>query len=96
MKMISKIKKIKRPDYRKCIATNQVKPRSELIRIVKTKKPEFFVNSEVKGRGAYISKDANLVPILFKKKLLNRTFKCDVPLAIYEQLKKIMEDENER
>lgn len=77
---------------RKCIATGIVKPKIDLIRIVKLRNNQVLVNSNQGGRGAYISKDKSLINILLKKKLLNRAFKFDVPKSVYEELSKLMED----
>lgn len=90
------MKKSKKSNHRKCIASQKVKPKNELIRIVKTKDNIFLVNSESNGRGAYISKDKTLIPILLKKKLLNRAFKCQVPQEVYQKLCEVMEELDER
>lgn len=76
---------------RKCIATNVVMPKEDLIRIVKTKNNQFFVDSEEKGRGAYISRSSANISELQKKRLLNKSFKGNVPNEVYEKLIKILE-----
>lgn len=75
---------------RKCIATYLVKPKEELIRIVRTKDGSYEVNSNAKGRGAYISKDASLIDELAKKRLLHRSFKTNVPAEVYDKLIEIL------
>ncbi|MCK5945843.1 MAG: YlxR family protein [Mycoplasmataceae bacterium] len=72
---------------RKCIVSKESKPREELIRICKTKDNKFHVNSEEKGRGAYVSKDAS-IEVVLRNKLLHRTFKRDVPKEVYNELSK--------
>lgn len=79
-------------NQRKCIVTNAVKDKNELIRIVKTKDNTFLISDIAKGRGAYISKDKNLIDDLMKKRLLNRSFKTSVPLEVYNEVKKKLEE----
>lgn len=79
---------------RKCIVTNQIKPKEQLIRIVKTKQGTYEVNSDAKGRGAYVSKDASLINELAKKRLLNRSFKTSVPQEVYDKLIEILQGGN--
>lgn len=83
---------MKKLNNRKCIITNSKFPKSELIRIVKTKNGEFIVNSNEQGRGAYVKNDISLLPELKRKKLLNRSFKMDVPNKTYEELEKILKE----
>ena len=64
-----------------------------MIRVVRTKDGNYLVNSNAQGRGAYIKNDSALIEQLNKKKLLNRTFKTNVPAEVYELLTKEMESE---
>ena len=75
---------------RKCIVTFEILEIDKLIRIVQLPNKEFKVNSNAQGRGAYVKKDITLFDKLKKQKLLNRSFKTNVPNAIYEELKKEM------
>lgn len=78
------------PISRKCIVTNKVKPLDQLIRIVKTKDNRFLISNDAKGRGAYVSKILPAKELLIKKRLLNRSFKTDVPKEIYEKLEQMI------
>ena len=80
---------------RKCIATGKKFPKDQLIRIVKTKE-KFIVDSNEKGRGAYVSKNVDLYDQILRNKLLNRAFRTNVPNEIYIELKKVMEENNGR
>lgn len=74
--------------HRMCLVTHQIKPVSELIRIVRlpNKKVQIDIDSSLQGRGAYISKDKNLVLIAKKKNLIARSLKCNIPNEIYDEL----------
>ena len=84
---------MKKQISRKCIATGKIKNTDELIRIVMTKNQEFFVNSNVKGRGAYVSNDIKLFENIKIQKLLNRSFRTNVPMQTYDELEKQMKGE---
>ena len=84
-------------DYkRKCIATCKLYSVKELIRIVKTKDNEFFVDSSKEGRGAYIWTGINDINIIRKQRLLNRSFKGEVPFKVYEEVEEKLKEKHER
>lgn len=60
-----------------------------LVRVVKNKNGEIFVDRSFKaqGRGAYVCKNEECLKKLEKTKALNRAFKCDVPAYIYSEIK---------
>lgn len=74
---------------RKCIVTNKIKDTKDLIRIVKTKSGQYFVNSDAKGRGAYISNDPSIIEDLKRKRFLNRSFKTQVPEQVYIDIEEL-------
>ncbi|WP_414043316.1 RNase P modulator RnpM [Macrococcus sp. EM39E] len=71
--------KQKKIPMRKCILSNEMKPKKEMIRVVKTKENDVFVDSTGKqnGRGAYVSMDLEIVESARKKKKLEQFFECD-------------------
>ena len=79
---------IKKIPMRTCIACKECKPKKELIRIVKTDAGfKFDKTGKLNGRGAYICNDSKCRELLFKNKLLNKTFKCNVSSDEYNSLK---------
>lgn len=78
---------------RKCIVTQEMKPKKELIRIVRNKEGEVFVDPTGKknGRGAYISKNLETVESAKKTGILKRHLNAEVPDTIYEQLLLVIE-----
>lgn len=78
----------KKEVLRKCLASNEVKNRNDLFRIVRNKEGEVKVDFtfKVNGRGAYLSKDKDLILLAKKKKLLNRALECEVSDEIYDFL----------
>ncbi len=79
----------KRVPMRTCIACRAEKPKKELVRIVKNKNGEFFVDRTGKsnGRGAYLCDDKSCAEKIINKRLLNRAFGCVVPDEAYNSVK---------
>lgn len=75
---------------RKCIATNEQLSKKELIRVVRNKEGQVFVDptGKMNGRGAYLKKSHEAIEIAKKKKLLARSLQIDIPEEIYEELEK--------
>ncbi|MGX7111326.1 RNase P modulator RnpM [Gemella cuniculi] len=61
---------------RRCILTNEMFPKKDLLRIVKNKEGEIFVDSTGKksGRGAYVVSDLEVVQNAQEKKQLEKFF----------------------
>ena len=53
----------KKIPLRKCVVTGDMKPKKEMVRIVKTKENEIFIDDTGKknGRGAYVSMDEAVI-----------------------------------
>ena len=74
----------------KCVATGEQLPKKELIRVVRSKEGEVFVDhtGRMNGRGAYIKKSKEALTLAKKKNVLGRSLKVDIPEAIYMELEK--------
>ena len=73
---------------RMCIVCRAQSDKKTLLRVVKNKDGEIFVDKTGKanGRGAYVCKDRNCYQKLCKQKALNRAFKCEVPQEGYQKI----------
>ncbi|SEK80488.1 hypothetical protein SAMN04488700_1942 [Carnobacterium iners] len=73
---------------RKCIASNKMKPKKEMIRIVKNKEGEISIDpsGKVAGRGAYISIDPLIVKVAWDKRILDCTFETALADPFYQEL----------
>lgn len=73
---------------RKCVACQQMIPKRELIRVVKT--PEGDIQIDLKGkksgRGAYLCGKVSCFKLAKKSKALDRALKSPVSSNIYDQL----------
>ena len=78
---------------RKCVATFEQLTKKELLRIVKNKEGQVFIDLTGKqnGRGAYLKKSKEAVEVAKKKGSLNKALECEIPESIYEELLQIVE-----
>lgn len=78
----------KKIPLRKCVATGEMHPKKEMIRVVRSKEGEVFVDLTGKksGRGAYVSKSEDAIELARKKKVLDKQLEVKVPGEIYEEL----------
>ncbi|MBP5158875.1 MAG: YlxR family protein [Lachnospiraceae bacterium] len=74
---------------RKCTGCGEMRPKKEMLRIVRTTEGEFETDLTGKknGRGAYICRDRACLELAAKNKGLERSFKMTIPKEIYEKLK---------
>ncbi|WP_209122348.1 RNase P modulator RnpM [Alkalihalobacillus sp. BA299] len=73
---------------RKCVVTNEMKPKKELIRVVRSPEGEVSIDKTGKknGRGAYISNGKEFFEQAKKKDILSRHLNVKVSEEIYDQL----------
>lgn len=79
---------------RKCIVTSKILPVDRLIKFVLSKDGIIKLEKDKKllGRGAYCIKDEQIINILFERKLLNKSFKTNINMQTYNELKKEVDE----
>ena len=81
---------------RQCVGCREMKPKKELIRVVKS--PEGAISLDFRGkapgRGAYLCPDAACLKRAIKAKALERAFDLAIPQEIYDSLLQKMEEGN--
>ncbi len=72
-----------------------MKPKKELIRVVRNDSGEIFIDKTGKknGRGAYICPAVICLERAMKTRSLERSFGCAIPAEIYGQLKTELEQD---
>ncbi len=82
----------KKIPMRTCVITREKLPKKELIRIVKNKDGEVFVDETGKknGKGVYLKKDKEVFLKASKSKILNKVLDIEVPESVYEDLNKLL------
>lgn len=80
---------LKQLPKRTCIGCNEVKLKKELIRVVKNKENQIFMDKTGKanGRGAYLCNNIECLEKAIKSKRLERTFEMQIDEKIYEDLR---------
>ena len=73
---------------RMCVGCREMKPKKELLRVVRTPEGEVLIDPTGKksGRGAYICASSACLAKARKQKQLERAFECAVDAAAYEAL----------
>ncbi|MBE6727202.1 MAG: YlxR family protein [Ruminococcaceae bacterium] len=84
----------KKIPMRMCTACREMKPKAQLIRIVKTPEGEIKpdVTGKLNGRGAYICKDKQCFERAKKSNALAKAFSMQVLPEVYERLSKELEN----
>lgn len=87
----------KRIPMRQCLGCREMKPKRELIRVVKAPEGEISLDFKGKkpGRGAYVCPNAECLKKAVKSKALERAFSAQIPEEVYEALSKQMEAPND-
>ena len=78
----------KKTPLRMCVACKESKPKRDLFRIVRygdNYSLDIMCNSN--GRGAYICKNKDCIQKTIKSKILNKSFKQNIPDDVYDLLK---------
>ncbi|AWB44339.1 DUF448 domain-containing protein [Paenibacillus sp. CAA11] len=80
--------KSKKIPLRKCVACQEMMPKKQLIRVVKTPEGEIMIDLTGKksGRGAYLCGSEACFRLAQKNRALDRALKAQVQPEIYEQL----------
>ena len=81
---------MKKIPLRKCLATNELCPKKDLLRVVKNNEGKVFFDysSKANGRGAYIKCSVEAIELARKKKVVDRALETSVPDEVYEALLK--------
>ena len=87
--------KIKKIPLRMCTGCMEMKPKKELIRVVKSPEDEVSVDLTGKksGRGAYVCKNAQCFEKAFKTKRLSRNLDIAISEEIYNRLREEIQNE---
>ena len=73
---------------RTCAYTRKLKDRASMFRVVKTPNHEIIIDSTylAKGRGAYLSKDKDVISAAKKRHILEKSLKVVDCQNIYDEL----------
>ena len=84
----------KKLPMRQCVGCREMRPKKELIRVVKS--PEGAISLDFRGklpgRGAYLSPDSVCLARARNSKALERAFAQAIPPEVYERLEEQMKE----
>ena len=80
--------KIKKIPMRSCVVTGEKLEKKDLIRIVKNKDNQVFIDlsGKANGRGAYLKKDIMVINKCIKNKILDKKLDIEIPDDVYKEL----------
>ena len=85
----------KKIPMRQCVGCREMRPKRELVRIVRS--PEGQVSVDLKGRspgrGAYICPDEKCLKRAISSKALSRVLEVDIPEELYDALRQQLEEQ---
>lgn len=84
--------KTRKEPMRMCVVTREKTHKMNLIRVVRTPEGNIIVDQTGKanGKGAYLTKDLEVINKAEKNKILDRVLESNVPESIYEELKNLI------
>ena len=90
----------KKVPMRKCLGCNEMLPKKELVRVVKTKTGEGEDDYEISldltgkkaGRGAYVCRKAQCLDLARKARRLERALSCRIPDEVYDRMEEEMRE----
>lgn len=79
---------MKKQPERMCVVCRQMQDKKNLLRLVKNKDGEIFIDKTYKanGRGAYICHNEECVKKLIKNKILNKVFEKSINEEVYNSI----------
>ena len=79
---------------RMCTGCGQMKPKRELVRVVKSQAGDVSLDLTGKkaGRGAYICRDRECLQKARKARRLEKAFSCRIPDEIYDKMEEALQD----
>ncbi|MGN1117670.1 MAG: RNase P modulator RnpM [Acutalibacteraceae bacterium] len=93
--------KVKKIPQRKCMGCGEMKPKKELVRVVKTKTGEdengeetyeisLDLTGKKSGRGAYVCRNTECLKNARKAKRFERSLECKIPDEVYDSMEREM------
>ena len=84
----------KKTPMRQCVGCREMKPKRELIRVVRAPEGEVSLDFRGKkpGRGAYVCPQAECLKRARKSRALERAFSAALPPEVYEALEEQMKE----
>ena len=89
------MKKPRKIPVRKCVVSGEQLPKGELLRVVKTKEGNVFVDpsGKMNGRGAYVKRSRSVIDKAQKNKRLDHALDVTIADEVFDALRRQLDDE---
>ena len=79
---------------RMCTGCGQMKPKKELLRVVRTPENEIRLDrtGKASGRGAYVCHNIECLQKSRKARRLEKAFSCRIPDEVYDKMEEELQD----
>ncbi len=83
---------MKKIPLRMCTGCGEMKPKKELVRVVRSKEGEISLDltGRKAGRGAYVCRNLECLKKARKTRRIERSFDCKIPDEVYDAMEKEM------
>ena len=87
----------KKIPMRQCLGCREMKPKRELIRVVRSPQGEISLDfkGKAQGRGAYVCPDPECLKKAVRSRALEKALETGIPQEIYDRLSEQMEAADE-
>ena len=84
---------VKKTPLRKCTGCGEMKPKKELVRVVKSPEGEVSLDltGRKPGRGAYVCPRVDCLRLACKARRLEKAFSCPIPAEVYDRMEEEFE-----
>ena len=84
---------VKKTPLRKCTGCGEMKPKKELVRVVKSPEGEVSLDltGRKPGRGAYVCPRVDCLRLARKARRLEKAFSCPIPAEVYDRMEEEFE-----
>ena len=84
---------VKRVPLRKCTGCGEMKPKKDLVRVVKSPEGEVSLDltGRKPGRGAYVCPRVDCLRLARKARRLEKAFSCPIPAEVYDRMEEEFE-----
>jgi predicted RNA-binding protein YlxR (DUF448 family) len=86
--------KTKNIPLRRCVVCGEMKPKTELIRAVKSPEGEISLDTSgrANGRGAYVCNSGDCISKIRKTRRIEKSFGMRVPEEVFETIEKLQKN----
>lgn len=79
---------VRKVPMRQCVGCKQLKPKKELVRVVKNSEGEISIDLVGKkpGKGAYVCKNSECFKAARKSKSFERSLSCNIPEEVFNAM----------